>query len=202
MTKERARASARVLAWADLHGIESHGIAMLVEYDERRRIRPINFRPEPQIVRETPISALLDGDGGLGHATATQAIDIAIEKAKAHGIGVVSVRNSGHFGALGFFTTRAADWGLIAMAATTVFGVHVPPTGGARARLGTDPWSFAAPSADGRHFVLDMATTTVASGKVRNRIVEGKKMPPGWSDTRWRVLSDPDRRRARRPQRC
>lgn len=180
MLEERARASARVLAWADLHGIESHGIAMLVEYDERRKTRPINFEPKPSIVRETPVSALLDGDGGLGHATATQAMDIAIGKARSNGVGIVSVRNSGHFGALGFFTTRAADQGLIAMAATTVFGIRVPPTGGARARLGTDPWSFAAPSADGRHFVLDMATTTVASGKVRNKVVEGQQMPPGW----------------------
>ena len=180
MPAERARASARVLAWADLHGIESHGIAMLVEYDERRHSRPINFDPKPEIVQETLVSALLDGDGGLGHATATQAIDIAIDKGLANGIGVVSVRNSGHFGALGFFTTRAADRGLIAMAATSVFGIRVPPTGGSEARLGTDPWSFAAPSADGRHFVLDMATTTVASGKVRNKIVEGQQMPPGW----------------------
>src|SRR5690606_32836960 len=99
MPEERARASARVLAWADLHGIESHGIAMLVEYDERRKTRPINFEPKPSIVRETPVSALLDGDGGLGHATATQAMDIAIGKAKSNGVGIVSVRNSGHFGA-------------------------------------------------------------------------------------------------------
>lgn len=192
MPEERARASARVLAWADLHGIESHGIAMLVEYDERRATRPINFAPTPYIVQETPVSALLDGDGGLGHATATQAIDVAIAKAKSNGIGAVSVRNSGHFGALGFFTTRAADEGLIAMAATSVFGIRVPPTGGSQARLGTDPWSFAAPSADGRHFVLDMATTTVASGKVRNKIVEGQEMPPGWGfDTSGRPTLDP-----------
>lgn len=192
MPKERARASAQVLAWADLHGIESHGIAMLVEYDERRQTRPINFSPAPYIVKETPVSALLDGDGGLGHATATQAIDIAIEKAETNGIGAVSVRNSGHFGALGFFTTRAADRGLIAMATTSVFGIRVPPTGGSEARLGTDPWSFAASSADGRHFVLDMATTTVASGKVRNKIVEGQQMPPGWGfDAAGRPTLDP-----------
>lgn len=192
MPTERARASAQVLSWADLHGIESHGIAMLVEYDERRKSRPINFNPVPRVVKQTPISALLDGDGGLGHATATQAMDIAIDKAASGGVGIVSVRNSGHFGALGFFTTRAADRGLIAMAATTVFGVRVPPTGGSQARLGTDPWSFAAPSADGRHFVLDMATTTVASGKVRNKIVEGQQMPPGWGfDPSGRPTLDP-----------
>ncbi|CCV05981.1 Malate/L-lactate dehydrogenase [Mesorhizobium metallidurans STM 2683] len=180
MPAEKAEKSAGVLAWADLHGLESHGIALLVEYNERRLTRPINFQSKPAIVQETPVSALIDGDGGLGHEPAISAMETAIAKATPAGVGVVSVRNSGHFGALGYFTTMATDHELIGIAATSVFGVRVPPTGGAAARFGTDPWSFAAPAEPGRPFVLDMATTTVASGKVRNKIVEGQLMPPGW----------------------
>lgn len=180
MPPEKAAITAEILAWADLHGHESHGIALLVEYDERRRTRPVNFRSVPKIVQETPVSALMDGDGGLGHHPARLAIDLAIAKAKTSGVGMVSVRNSGHYGALGYYTTMAAEQELIGMATTSVFGVRVPPTGGAEARFGTDPWSFAAPGEPGRPFVLDMATTTVASGKVRNKVVEGQLMPPGW----------------------
>jgi len=192
MPTENADHTSRVLAWADLHGIESHGIALLVEYNERRRSRTINFASKPAVVRETPVSALVDGDGGLGHVPATFAMSLAVAKAKAAGVGIVSVRNSGHFGALGYFTTMAAEAGLIGIATTSVFGVRVPPTGGGKARLGTDPWSFAAPGADGLPFVLDMATTTVASGKVRNKIVEGQEMPAGWGlDRTGRPTLDP-----------
>ncbi len=180
ITPENADRTAQVLGWADLRGVESHGIAMLVEYNERRHTRPVNMRAEPWIVRETAVSALLDGDGGLGHVPATKAMALAIDKAQASGVGLVSVRNSGHFGALGCFTSMAAEADLIGIATTSVFGVRVPPTGGRQARFGTDPWSFAAPGEDGRPFLLDMATTTVASGKVRNKAIEGQLMPPGW----------------------
>lgn len=180
MPNEKAAITAEILAWSDLHGHESHGIALLVEYNERRQTRPINFQSVPKIVRETPVSALIDGDGGLGHHPARFAMETAIAKAKSAGVGLVSVRNSGHFGALGYYTTLAADVELIGIAATSVFGIRVPPTGGTKARFGTDPWSFAAPGEPGRPFVLDMATTTVASGKVRNKIVEGQQMPAGW----------------------
>ncbi|MEO9338513.1 Ldh family oxidoreductase [Mesorhizobium sp. SB112] len=192
MPAAKAEKTADVLAWADLHGLESHGIALLVEYDERRRTKPINFQSAPRIVKETPVSALIDGDGGLGHDPAIFATQTAIAKAKNCGLAVVSVRNSGHFGALGYYTKMAADNDLIGMASTSVFGKRVPPTGGTAARFGTDPWSFAAPGEPERPFLLDMATTTVASGKVRNKIVEGQLMPPGWGlDSKGLATLDP-----------
>lgn len=180
MPEEGARQTGEVLGWADLHGVESHGIAMIVEYDERRSTRPVNMAPEPKIVSEKPGGALVDGDGGFGHVPATFAMRTAIRKAKDAGIAAVSVRNSGHFGALGYFTGMAAEAGLIGLATTTVFGVRVAPTGGRRPRFGSDPISFAAPGADGVPFLLDMATCTVASGKVRNKVVEKQPIPPGW----------------------
>jgi LDH2 family malate/lactate/ureidoglycolate dehydrogenase len=90
------------------------------------------------------------------------------------------VRNSAHFGATGYYTLMAAKEGLIGMACTSASSVQVAPTFGKEAKLGTDPWSFAAPTTDGRPFLLDMATTTVAAGRIRNKANEGLPCPPGW----------------------
>jgi len=175
-----AERTAEVMSWADLHGIDSHGISMVPAYHERQAKGRVNMAARPRVLKQTPVSALLDGDGGLGHEPGRQAMELAIEKARAIGIGVVVVRNSSHFGACGFYTRMAADAGLVGMAATSASLIQVAPTGGTQARLGTDPWSFAAPSADGAPFLLDMATTTVAAGRVRNKANENQPAPPGW----------------------
>jgi LDH2 family malate/lactate/ureidoglycolate dehydrogenase len=104
----------------------------------------------------------------------------AIDKAKASGMAIATVRNSAHFGATGYYTLMAAKEGLIGMACTSASGIQVAPTFGKGAKLGTDPWSFAAPTGDGRPFLLDMATTTVAAGRIRNKANEGLPTPPGW----------------------
>ena len=101
-----------------------------------------------QIVKETPISALVDGGGGLGHVPAHFAMQVAIDKAKASGMAIAAVRNSAHFGATGYYTLMAAKQGLIGMACTSASSIQVAPTFGKEAKLGTDPWSFAAPSGD------------------------------------------------------
>ncbi|GAC1341928.1 MAG: Ldh family oxidoreductase [Acetobacteraceae bacterium] len=175
-----AERTAEVMAWADLHGIDSHGISMIPAYYERQRSGRLKMSAQPRVLQQTPVSALIDADGGLGHEPSRQAMEIAIEKAGAIGIGVVAVRNSAHFGACGFYAKMAADAGMIGMAATSASAIQVAPTGGAQARLGTDPWSFAAPGRDGEPFLLDMATTTVAAGRIRNKANEGLPTPPGW----------------------
>ena len=172
--------TAEVMSWADLHGVDSHGISMVPAYYERSLNGLVNMRAAPRVMKETPVSALVDGDGGLGHEPGRQAMEIAIAKAKAIGVGVVVVRNSSHFGAAGFYSGMAAEAGLVGMSATSASAVQVAPTGGAQARLGTDPWSFAAPGADGVPFLLDMATTTVAAGRIRNKANEGLPAPAGW----------------------
>ncbi len=184
MPPQPASRTADVMGWADLHGVDSHGLSMLTVYDERRRDGRLRIDAEPEIVSETPVSALIDGGGGLGHGPARFAMDTAIDKARAVGIAVCAVRNSAHFGACGFYTSMAAEAGLIGMAATSAAGIQVAPTFGAEAKLGTDPWSFAAPARPGEPFLLDMATTTVAAGKIRNRANEGLKLPPGWVTTK------------------
>lgn len=175
-----AKTVAEVLGWADLHGIESHGVSMLTMYDDWRRAGRVDMQADVKIVRETPLSALIDGGGGLGHFPAHLAMTTAITKAKAIGMAAVTVRHSSHYGACGYYTAMAAAAGLIGITTTTTPGVRVAPTGGAEGKLGTDPWSFSAPGEEGRPFLLDMATTTVAYGKIRNKANEGLSVPVGW----------------------
>jgi LDH2 family malate/lactate/ureidoglycolate dehydrogenase len=180
MPDENAEATADILSWADLHGVDSHGISMLPGYDRLRRNGRAKMDVRPRIIKETPVSALVDGDGGLGHVPARFAMQVAIEKAKQSGMAIAAVRNSAHFGATGYYTLMAAKEGLIGMACTGASSIQVAPTFGKEAKLGTDPWSFAAPTTDGRPFLLDMATTTVAAGRIRNKANEGLPCPPGW----------------------
>lgn len=180
MPEENAEITSEVLSWADLHGVDSHGISMIPSYDTNRRNGRVRMDARPTIVSETPVSAVVDGGGGLGHVPGHFAMSTAIAKAKTSGIAAVVVRRSAHFGAAGFYTLMAANAGLVGMSCTSAAGIQVAPTFGKQARLGTDPWSFAAPSADGVPFLLDMATTTVAAGRIRNKANEGLPTPDGW----------------------
>ena len=179
-----ANRTADVMSWADLHGIDSHGISMIPAYYQRHISGRVKIAAQPKTGRHTPVSALIDGDGGLGHEPSRQAMELAIQKAGAAGIGVVCVNNSSHFGACGYYAKMAADAGFIGMVATSASAAQVAPTGGAQARLGTDPWAFAAPGRDGEPFLLDMATTTVAAGRIRNKANENLPAPLGWLLTR------------------
>ncbi len=180
MADPTAADTAEIMSWADLHGIDTHGISMVPPYDERRRAGKIDMSVVPTVSRQTPVSALVDGGGGLGHPAARLAMTIAIEKAKAIGVGIVPVRNSAHFGACGFYAMMAVEAGLIGMVTTSASGIQVAPTHGAQARLGTDPIAFGAPGKPGEPFLLDMATTTVAAGKIRNKANENLPTPAGW----------------------
>src|SRR6476620_9611522 len=192
MPEENAETTADILSWADLHGVDSHGMSMLPGYDQLRRNGRAKMDARPKIVKETPISALIDGGGGLGHVPAHFAMQVAIDKAKISGMAIAAVRHSAHFGATGYYTLMAAKQGLIGMACTSASGIQVAPTFGKEAKLGTDPWSFAAPSADGKPFLLDMATTTVAAGRIRNKANEGLPTPDGWVlDSEGRPSTDP-----------
>jgi LDH2 family malate/lactate/ureidoglycolate dehydrogenase len=192
MPETNAETTADVLSWADLHAVDSHGISMIPGYDGLRRSGRAKMTAEPKIIRETPVSALVDGDGGLGHVPAHFAMGVAIKKAKTVGMAAVVVKHSAHFGAAGYYSLMAAKEGLIGMSCTSASGIQVAPTFGKQARLGTDPWSFAAPSADGVPFLLDMATTTVAAGRIRNKANENLPTPDGWVlDSEGRPSNDP-----------
>ena len=119
MPEDNAEATADILSWADLHGVDSHGISMIPGYDRMRRSGRANMKARPRIIKETPVSALVDGDGGLGHVPARFAMQVAIDKAKRSGIAITAVRNSAHFGATGYYSLMAAKEGLIGMACTS-----------------------------------------------------------------------------------
>ena len=192
MPEENAEITADVLSWADLHGVDSHGVSMVPGYDGLRRSGCAKMDAQPRVVRESPVSALIDGGGGLGHVPGHFAMSTAIRKAKAAGMAISAVHSSAHFGAAGYYSLMAARQGLIGISCTSASGIQVAPTFGKQARLGTDPWSFAAPSADGVPFLLDMATTTVAAGRIRNKANEGLPTPDGWVlDSEGRPSNDP-----------
>jgi LDH2 family malate/lactate/ureidoglycolate dehydrogenase len=136
---------------------------------------------DPVMERDTLATALYDGAKGLGHYVSTLAMRLAIDKARTYGIGIVAVRNSGHFGAAANYSMMALEHGMIGLATTNSPYVAMVPTFGRAPKLSTNPISFAAPA--GRHapFVLDMATTTVAAGKLRIASRWKKPIPPGWA---------------------
>jgi LDH2 family malate/lactate/ureidoglycolate dehydrogenase len=135
---------------------------------------------------------VIDGGGGFGQAPSVRAMDLAIGKARAFGIGAVGVRNSNHFGAAGVYALRAAEQGFVGFSTTAVFKASIVPTHGREARFGTNPIAFAAPGRRNRPFLLDMATSTVALGKFKLYAREDKAIPPGWAlDEAGRPQTDP-----------
>jgi LDH2 family malate/lactate/ureidoglycolate dehydrogenase len=180
MPEDNAETTSEILSWADLHGVDSHGLSMIPGYDGLRRSGRAKMDARPKITKESPVSALVDGGGGLGHVPGHFAMSAAIAKAQSAGVGIAVVKHSAHFGAAGFYSLMAAKQGLVGMSCTSASGIQAAPTFGKQARLGTDPWSFAAPSSDGVPFLLDMATTTVAAGRIRNKANENLPTPDGW----------------------
>ena len=191
LDEDSIAATAEVMLYADLRGIESHGVSTLTLYDEYRRSNKLTLRPQPYVVRESPVTALLDGDGGLGHLPSQCAMRLAIEKAAKCGVGVVSVRNSNHFGAAGAYAMMASERGLIGFVTCATWRPGIVPTFGADAMLGTNPIAFAAPSKSGPPFCLDMATSTVAFNKVKMAAWHRKDLRPGWAmDANGQPLTD------------
>lgn len=172
--------TAEVMIETDLAGVDSHGISMLMDYDESRRKGKLNLAARPRVVRENPVTALVDADAGLGHPAAVFGMELAIRKASAAGVGVVAVRNSHHFGAAGYYAEMAAQQGLVGFVTSATRTISVVPTRAAVPVLGTNPIAFAAPAARNRAFRLDMATSTTAANKVKVYDLQGKALPAGW----------------------
>lgn len=181
MPEDLAITTSELMAETDLLGVDSHGISMLPAYEAKLRAGTLQIGARPRVVRDTPSTALLDGMAGLGYPVAAQAMNLAVDKALASGVGAVSVRNSHHFGAAGVYAriaVRRGTVGLVTSSATTLIMV---PTHGAIPMLGTNPIAFAAPATQNEPFVLDMATTTVAANKVKVYDFHGKPLPDGWA---------------------
>ena len=176
---EDARRIADVLMQADLFGIESHGAQRLMYYHRNIQSGSVDLHAKPEILRETPVSALVDAHFAMGALSGVFAMNKAIEKAKASGIGMVAVRNSSHYGIAGYYTLMAAREGLSAFSMTNTGPIMVP-TFGREMMLGTNPLAFCMP-ADPVPFWFDASTTVVTLGKVEVYDKRGVPMPDGWT---------------------
>jgi len=170
------------LVQADLWGHQSHGVLRLPWYVARLRSGAMAARTDPAVLSDTGPLVLLDGRDGIGQVLTERARTTAVERARAHGVGAVGVRNSNHFGTAMYWTRRAAHDGCVAVL-TTNASPAMAPWGGRTKVLGTNPWSIAAPGPDGRVVAVDIANTAVARGKIYLAKNRGEPIPDSWALT-------------------
>ncbi|RAJ11011.1 malate dehydrogenase (NAD) [Chitinophaga skermanii] len=182
-SEEHAQLASEVLLSADLRGIDSHGVARLSGYVRLWEAGRINATPNIRIVHETPSTATVDGDGGLGLVVAPFAMKVAIEKATNVGSGWVSVKHSNHFGIAGYHAMMALQNDMIGMAMTNASPL-VAPTFATERMLGTNPIAVAIPAKSQPPFVADFATTTAANGKLEILQRKNQEAPTGWVQTK------------------
>jgi len=180
MSEADARLVADTLVQADLWGHQSHGVLRLGWYLDRVRNKVMNPVTKPEFVVDAGAMALIDGHDGVGHVLTVLATKEAVKRAKAHGIGAVGVRNSNHFGTCMYYTMMGAREGCV-MFLTTNGGPAMAPWGGMKKIIGTNPWSVAAPVGNRAPFVVDMANTGVARGKIYLARNKRLPIPLGWA---------------------
>ncbi len=169
-----------ILIESDKRGIDSHGIGRLKPiYIDRLDLGIVNPETKIDIVKETVTTAVLDGNNGMGHVVAKKAMEMAIEKAKEYGMGMISVRNSTHYGIAGYYTSMACDAGMIGMTGTNA-RPSTSPTFGVENMLGTNPLTIGLPTDEEFDFNLDCATSVSQRGKIEVYDRAGKDLPPGW----------------------
>ena len=178
--EEDAVKAAEVLLYADLHGIDSHGVGRLLTYVELLRAGKVNTRPQVKVVRERKSAATVDGDNGLGLVVGPKANRMAFEMAQDFGTGWVSVCNSNHFGAAGFYAAETVQQHDMIGWAMTNSSKLVAPLWGAEPMFGTNPIAFGVPADQQPPVIVDMATSAVPFGKVELAMRQGQMLPQGW----------------------
>ncbi|MCH2101218.1 MAG: Ldh family oxidoreductase [Planctomycetes bacterium] len=188
---EDAALAADVLAVSDLRGIDSHGVGRLHTYFDMLDLGRINPTPNIKILRESPSTATVDGDNGLGLVVGPRANEIAMDKADQVGTGWVSVANTNHYGIAGWYVLEALKRDLIGWSMTNTTKLVQPLWGGER-RLGTNPIAIAFPGMTEPPVVIDMASSAVAYGKIEIAKRRGEPIPSGWSiDSEGNDTTDP-----------
>lgn len=178
-TQDESRTITDVLLKADLYGIESHGVQRLIRYHNEIGAGLVDVRAMPEIVYETAISAVVDARKAMGQLAGVRGMELAIEKARASGCGMVTVRNSNHYGIAGYYSGMAVDADLLGVCMTNSEAISVP-TFGRQAMIGTNPIALAMP-ADPVPFSYDAATTVVPRGKLEVYLKNGKPLPDQWA---------------------
>jgi LDH2 family malate/lactate/ureidoglycolate dehydrogenase len=188
-----ARITADLMVATDLRGVDSHGVGMLPKYLEWHGKGYIVPAAEPVRERDGGPTAVLDGRQGWGHHVSATAMELAIGRARDHGVGLCAVRNSNHYGAAANYSMMALPHDMIGISMTNAPWPATVPTFGRKPMLGTNPLSVAAPAGQEAPFVLDMATSTVAIGKLHVASRWAKPIPAGWAlDPAGRPTTDPN----------
>jgi LDH2 family malate/lactate/ureidoglycolate dehydrogenase len=177
--RENAEIVAHSLLAANLRGVDTHGITRLPIYVERLQAGLTKGHARGAVISETPTTAVYDGQDGLGQVVGTKAMRLAIAKAESAGVGLVTARNSTHYGTAGYYAMMALDKEMIGIALTNSPSL-MAPWGGKRAFLGTNPLAIAVPAGQEKPFVLDMATTVVARGAIILAAKKGETIPITW----------------------
>jgi len=180
LSEENARISTDVLITANKRGIDSHGIERLKPfYYDNLKDGKISTEIKMEILKESPTTSTIDGQGGIGLVIGVKSMEIAIEKAREYGMGMVAVRNSNHYGIAGYYALMAAEAGMIGITGTNTRST-VAPTFGVENVLGTNPLTFGIPTDEEFPFILDCSTAVTAMGKIELYSAINKSLPVGW----------------------
>lgn len=179
MTEDNAKITAEVLCETDCYGTNSHGAKNLYGYVKKQRAGGMDFKSEPEVIKEGASFALLDAHAGMGMLAGYKAMQMAIAKARETGVAIVTIRNSTHFGAAGYYANMAANAWMFGLAVSNVDPNMTIP--GARGMiLGNNPIAYATPTDDGKSAFLDIAMSNVASLKVVQARKDGVSIPDTW----------------------
>ena len=171
---------AELMLEADLTGADAHGVFRLPQYVLRLKLGGLNPRPNIKIERTAPATALVDGDNGMGHLVVSRAMETAIDIARENGVGWVGMRMSNHAGAAGVYAALPLKADMIGLYAAVANANHMPLAGGSEALLGTNPFAIAIPAGQEPPLVLDIATSVVSYGTIKNHRLQNIPLAPGW----------------------
>jgi LDH2 family malate/lactate/ureidoglycolate dehydrogenase len=180
LSLEQAATSSKILVEADMMGLTTHGAVRIPAYTDRLRRGGIDANAQISVHPKAPSLAQIDGRNGLGPVVGSRALEVAMEMVADTGLAYVGCKNSNHFGALAPYALQACDAGYLLMAGTNA-STTMAPWGGKQTRMGNNPLCIAAPCADGVHFILDMAMSVAARGKIRAAHTAGTSIPEGWA---------------------
>ncbi|WP_408007991.1 Ldh family oxidoreductase [Pseudalkalibacillus sp. A8] len=180
LDERQSKSISKHLVLANARGVDSHGVSRVEIYTKRLDLGLVNKTFEPVITRESPVSALIDAQNGSGIPVAKHGMEIAINKAKESGVGIVGIHNSNHCGMLADYVNDAVNHDCIAIA-TTNAPSNMPPWGGKDRFFGTNPFAFGVPAGNENNILFDMATSTVARGKIILAQKNNQEIPLGWA---------------------
>ena len=180
VSKDDAARIAELMLEADLVGADAHGVFRLPQYVQRLKLRSTNPRPNITVNRSAPATALVDGDNGMGHLVVARAAETAIELARECGVAWVGCRMSGHAGAAGVYAALPLKADMVGIYSAVANANHMPLAGGAEPLLGTNPLAIAIPAGEEPPIVLDIATSIVSYGTIKNHRLQNKPLRNDW----------------------